>query len=361
MQQVDARQPVEEVGVGAGRAIVERRADLGRAGAAASRSRPCARAPSASRETSIASVVLPVPTSPKNHSPRPASSCSSTLADVAPHRSRPAAPACRDRRAVEGDAAVLARDDAPTALARGAPATDLRAAAAVAHAARLPRRRSSRSRRRRHRARARAGAQCRASRSWLRKRGYSCWKVSVTSPRPPLRCLAMMISRVPGSLGLLALVVLVAVDEHHEVGVLLDLARLAQVGEHRPLVGLRSSTARESCESAITGTSSSRARIFRPRLISPTCWTRLSIARVGAHQLQVVDDDQARGRRGRRAAGAGGAPWRGCRACRCPRSRRRRAAPRRSRRRRRSTRFHLLVAHAALAQVVALDRRPARR
>src|SRR3954468_15553949 len=32
-------------------------------------------------------------------------------------------------------------------------------------------------------------------------------------------------------------VVLVAVDEHDEVGVLLDLAGLAQVGEHRALVG----------------------------------------------------------------------------------------------------------------------------
>src|SRR3954469_20020337 len=34
-------------------------------------------------------------------------------------------------------------------------------------------------------------------------------------------------------------VVLVAVDEHHEVGVLLDLAGLAQVAQHRALVGAR--------------------------------------------------------------------------------------------------------------------------
>src|SRR6185437_15082386 len=36
--------------------------------------------------------------------------------------------------------------------------------------------------------------------------------------------------------GLVAVVVLLPVEEHHEVGVLLDRARLAQVGEHRPLV-----------------------------------------------------------------------------------------------------------------------------
>src|SRR3954465_15738285 len=40
-------------------------------------------------------------------------------------------------------------------------------------------------------------------------------------------------------------VVLVAVDEHDEVGVLLDLPGLAQVGEHRALVGARLDAARE--------------------------------------------------------------------------------------------------------------------
>src|SRR3954453_19862033 len=39
-----------------------------------------------------------------------------------------------------------------------------------------------------------------------------------------------------GGVGLFRVVVLVAVDEHHQVGVLLDRARLAQVGEDRPLV-----------------------------------------------------------------------------------------------------------------------------
>ena len=32
-----------------------------------------------------------------------------------------------------------------------------------------------------------------------RKRGYSFWKVRGTSPRPPLRCLAMMSSASPGA------------------------------------------------------------------------------------------------------------------------------------------------------------------
>src|SRR3954462_12890949 len=40
-------------------------------------------------------------------------------------------------------------------------------------------------------------------------------------------------------------VVLVAVDEHDEVGVLLDLAGLTQVGEHRALVGARLDATRQ--------------------------------------------------------------------------------------------------------------------
>ena len=96
-------------------------------------------------------------------------------------------------------------------------------------------------------------------------------------PRPPLRCLAMMSSASPGLVGGLGVVVLVAVDEHHEVGVLLDLAGLAQVGEHRALVGPRLDAARELARARSPARSSSRARIFSPRLISPTCWTRFSM------------------------------------------------------------------------------------
>ena len=99
----------------------------------------------------------------------------------------------------------------------------------------------------------------------------------------------------------LPVVVLVAVDEHHEVGVLLDRPA-SRRSESIGLGGFRDSTARESCETAITGTSSSRARIFRPRLIWPICSTRLLRAALGAHQLQVVHDHQAEAVAGRQAA-----------------------------------------------------------
>ncbi len=56
--------------------------------------------------------------------------------------------------------------------------------------------------------------------------------------------------------------------------------------------GLRASTARESWDTAITGISSSRARILSPRLIWPTCSTRLSERRVRADQLEVVHHQQ---------------------------------------------------------------------
>ncbi len=61
---------------------------------------------------------------------------------------------------------------------------------------------------------------------------------SLVVPTGPFRCLAMMISATPGSFDLLV-VVLVAVDEHDDVGVLLDGAGFAQVGHHRALVGPR--------------------------------------------------------------------------------------------------------------------------
>ncbi len=91
-------------------------------------------------------------------------------------------------------------------------------------------------------------------------------------------------------LGILV-VVLVAVDEHDDVGVLLDRARLAQVGEDRALVRA-ALDARESCDSAITGTSRSRASSFSEREMCEISWTRFSDAVVALHQLQVVDDDQ---------------------------------------------------------------------
>ena len=52
--------------------------------------------------------------------------------------------------------------------------------------------------------------------------------------------IALLVALVTLALALLGLrallVVLVAVDEHHHVGVLLDRARFTQIGELRPLV-----------------------------------------------------------------------------------------------------------------------------
>ena len=80
--------------------------------------------------------------------------------------------------------------------------------------------------------------------------------------------------RLTGPLGVLLVVVLVAVDERDDVGVLLDRARLAKVRQDRaPCPGAARGRAR-AARSPITGTSRSRARIFSPRLICPTCSTR---------------------------------------------------------------------------------------
>ena len=61
-------------------------------------------------------------------------------------------------------------------------------------------------------------------------------QVSFTSPVGPLRCLRIEqvgLAADPLAVLLVRLIVLVAVDEHHHVGVLLDGARLAQVAELR--------------------------------------------------------------------------------------------------------------------------------
>ena len=42
----------------------------------------------------------------------------------------------------------------------------------------------------------------------------------------------------------------------------------------------------------MTGTSSSRASVLRPREIWPICSTRFSTAPLRPHELQVVDEDQ---------------------------------------------------------------------
>ena len=99
-------------------------------------------------------------------------------------------------------------------------------------------------------------------------------------------------------------VLVVAVDEHDDVGVLLDGARLAQVRQHRPLV-LRAARRRARAATArAPGRSSSLARILRPRLISAISTWRFSPRRPWRlHELQVVHDDEARRLVAQEAAG----------------------------------------------------------
>ena len=74
-------------------------------------------------------------------------------------------------------------------------------------------------------------------------RVYCLRNASRTVPVGPLRCLPMMISAMPSASGC-ALAVgrvhLLAEDEEHDVGVLLERAGLAQVRELRPMIAARS-------------------------------------------------------------------------------------------------------------------------
>jgi hypothetical protein len=70
-------------------------------------------------------------------------------------------------------------------------------------------------------------------------------------------------------------VVLLSVDEHDDVGVLFDASAVAKVRELRPFVGPILHLAAQ-LRKASTGTSSSLARVFSPRVISETSCTRPS-------------------------------------------------------------------------------------
>ena len=92
--------------------------------------------------------------------------------------------------------------------------------------------------------------------------------------------------------GRLRVVDLVAVEEHHDVGVLLERCRDSRRSASIGRLSARASRFRLSWLRATIGTSSSRARIFRLRLISLTSSWRFSDVAAAAHQLQVVDHDQ---------------------------------------------------------------------
>ncbi len=99
--------------------------------------------------------------------------------------------------------------------------------------------------------------------------------------------------RFTRSFGLLV-VVLVAVDEHHQVAVLLDLAGLPQIGEDRLLVAaalLDRAAQLRKCDHR-------DAQLTREAFEAATDLADLLDAALDsalvAHQLQVVDDDQAK-------------------------------------------------------------------
>ena len=94
-----------------------------------------------------------------------------------------------------------------------------------------------------------------------------------------------------GALGVLV-VVLVAVDEHHQVGVLLEVPRLAQVRELRFLVRARLDRAAELRERDHRHAELAREDLQAAAQLADGGHARV-VAAVGAHQLQVVDDDQA--------------------------------------------------------------------
>ena len=124
----------------------------------------------------------------------------------------------------------------------------------------------------------------------------------MTLPVGPLRCFARITSARP-LVGALVVVVLVAVDEGDEVGVLLDATRLAQVGEDRPLVLALLDRARElrhgdDRQVELAGEDLELARDLRHLLHA------VLVLRAGAHQLQVVDDDQPQVRLLATSAGA---------------------------------------------------------
>ncbi len=92
------------------------------------------------------------------------------------------------------------------------------------------------------------------------------------------------------TLGVLV-VVLVAVDEHHQVGVLLEVPGLAQIGELGHLRRALLDRARELRERDHRHAQLAREDLQPAAQLAHGRHARV-IATVGAHQLQVVDDDQ---------------------------------------------------------------------
>ena len=257
----------------------------------------------------MASVVLPVPTSPVKRSPSPASSWSEMSSAKRRTGRTMTGSMSTTGGALERHVAVALRDHRGQGARPGA-ADALGAAAAVARGLRL---------RVDHEAAAVAhlvGAGPAHCEAVLGHVGHEARVLGLEGELDVAQGAVAVLGdeelRLARVLGLLLRVVLVAEDEHDEVGVLLEAAGLAQVGEQRLLVAaalldaaveLRQrdhrhvELAREDLQPA-----AHLADLLDPALD----------AVVGAHELEVVDDDQPE----LVAAGAGGAPWPGSRACR---------------------------------------------
>ena len=97
---------------------------------------------------------------------------------------------------------------------------------------------------------------------------------------------------------------LITIDERDDVGVLLDRAGLAQIREHRPLVGARLGPTVElrKCDHGnveLLGQTLEPAADLRNLLLAPLCRA------VGAGQLEVVDDHEIEASLGRDASRLG--------------------------------------------------------
>ena len=121
-------------------------------------------------------------------------------------------------------------------------------------------------------------------------RVYCPRKVSWNSPISPLRCLAMMMSAMPLR-GRVLVVDLVAIDQHDQVRVLLDGARLAQVGHHGLLVVALFDAAVELRQRDHRHLQLLGERLERARDLRDLGGAVLLGAR-HLHELQIVDHDQ---------------------------------------------------------------------
>ena len=119
----------------------------------------------------------------------------------------------------------------------------------------------------------------------------------------PFRCLARCTSASPCWSCRVGVVVLVAVDEHHEVGVLLERPGLAEVGEDRPLVVALLDRARELRQRQDRHVEVAREHLQRARDLRHLLHAVLGV-RARGHQLEVVDDDQPEARARASSAGA---------------------------------------------------------